>query len=133
MADDTDTFVSGWEHCEMTNRVVNLSDYRVCIPKIEETEVLEIAKEVELATLNLVNEFAKRHPDYPDTFFAFLVNQCLLGTASECAEKGHEGALRLLSHAKDFLEEFERHLNSTGSTLTLAKRKSTLDNIYTFQ
>ena len=133
MADDTDTFVSGWEHCEMTKRVVNLSDYRVCIPKIDETEVLEIAKEVELATLNLVHEFAKRHPDYPDTFFAFLINQCLLGTASECAEKGHEGALRLLSHAKDFLEEFERHLNSRGSTLTLAKRKSTLDNIYTFQ
>ncbi len=132
MADDTVTFVRGWEHCEMTERVVHLSDYRVCVPTIDETAVLEIAKEVELATLNLVNEFAKRHPEYPDTFFAFLINQCLLGTASECAEKGHEGALRLLSHAKDFLEEFERHLNITGGTLTFATRKSAADNIYTF-
>ena len=86
MADDTVTFVRGWEHCEMTERVVHLSDYRVCVPTIDETAVLEIAKEVELATLNLVNEFAKRHPEYPDTFFAFLIKFLLKDLISISSE-----------------------------------------------
>ena len=100
----------------MAKKVVDISDYRKGAPQDQE-QIFAIAKDVEVATLNMVRTFATKHPDYTDTFIAFLATQYLLGIASNGAQKGHSGSLRLLNHAMSFLTDFENHLKSKGTTL----------------
>ena len=107
----------------MAKKVVDISSYRKGVLQAQDQEqVIAIAKDFELATLNMVRTFASKYPDYPDTFFAFLATQYLLEIASNGAKKGHNGSLRLLSHAMSFLENFENHLKSKGTTVRQLER-----------
>lgn len=105
----------------MAEQVVDLEEFRA---KRERTasdqEVLRIAEEVGSAAITLVQQFSEKYPDLPDTFFAFLVNQELLSTACSGAETGHEGSRRLLNHALNLLEVYERYLNQKGQSFKIA-------------
>ena len=105
----------------MADQVVDLEEFRA---KRERTasdqEVLRIAEEVGSAAITLVQQFSEKYPDLPDTFFAFLVNQQLLSTACSGAETGHEGFKRLLNHALNLLEVYERYLNQKGQSFKIA-------------
>jgi len=101
----------------MDKRVICLDEYRARQNQsISDQEILRISEEVGLAAVALVRQFAEQYPDLPDTFFAFLMNQQLLSTACSGAESGHEGSMRLLSHAMNLLEVYEAYLNGKGKS-----------------
>ena len=85
-------------------------------------EILRISEEVGSAAVMLVRQFAKKYPELPDTFFAFLINQQLLSTACSGAETGHEGSKRLLNHAMNLLEVYENYLNQKGQSFKTTAR-----------
>ena len=99
----------------MVKRVVDIKEFRVKKERASsDKEVLRISEEVGTAAISLVQQFSEKYPDLPDTFFAFLINQQLLSTACSGAETGHEGSKRLLNHALNLLEVYERYLNQKG-------------------
>ena len=99
----------------MVKQVVDFEEFRAKKElRKSDQEVLRISEEVGSAAVALVREFSERYPDLPDTFFAFLINQQLLSTACSGAETGHEGSKRLLNHALNLLEVYERYLNEKG-------------------
>lgn len=101
----------------MGEQVICFSEYRAKKNQSASDEkVLRISEEVGHAAVSLVQQFAERYPDLPDTFFAFLINQQLLSTACSGAETGHEGSKRLLGHAMNLLEVYEAYLNGKGQS-----------------
>jgi hypothetical protein len=101
----------------MDKQIICLDEYRARQNQpISDQEVLRLSEEVGHAAVALVRQFAERYPDLPDTFFAFLMNQQLLSTACSGAESGHEGSMRLLSHAMNLLEVYEAYLNGKGTS-----------------
>ena len=108
----------------MVEQVVDFEEFRAKKElRKSDQEVLRISEEVGSAAVALVREFSERYPDLPDTFFAFLINQQLLSTACSGAETGHEGSKRLLNHALNLLEVYERYLNEKGQSFKTAPRK----------
>ena len=107
----------------MVEQVVDFEEFRAKKElRKSDQEVLRISEEVGSAAVALVREFSERYPDLPDTFFAFLINQQLLSTACSGAETGHEGSKRLLNHALNLLEVYERYLNEKGQSFKTAPR-----------
>ena len=107
----------------MVKRVIDFEEFRAKREQTEsDQEVLRISEEVGSAAIALVRQFSERYPELPDTFFAFLINQQLLSTACSGAETGHEGSKRLLSHALNLLEVYERYLNEKGQSFKTASR-----------
>ena len=107
----------------MVRRVIDFEEFRAKREQTEsDQEVLRISEEVGSAAIALVRQFSQRYPELPDTFFAFLINQQLLSTACSGAETGHEGSKRLLSHALNLLEVYERYLNEKGQSFKTASR-----------
>ena len=101
----------------MGDQVVDFEKFRSRKDQaINDQEILQISEEVGSAAVMLVRQFAEKYPDLPDTFFAFLVNQQLLSTACSGAETGHEGSKRLLNHAMNLLEVYEKYLNQKGQS-----------------
>ena len=108
----------------MVEQVVDFEEFRAKKElRKSDQEVLRISEEVGSAAVALVREFSEKYPDLPDTFFAFLINQQLLSTACSGAETGHEGSKRLLNHALNLLEVYERYLNEKGQSFKTAPRK----------
>ena len=106
----------------MVEQVVDFEEFRAKKElRKSDQEVLRISEEVGSAAVALVREFSERYPDLPDTFFAFLINQQLLSTACSGAETGHEGSKRLLNHALNLLEVYERYLNEKGQSFKTAR------------
>jgi len=107
----------------MVEQVIDFEEFRAKREQTEsDQEVLRISEEVGSAAIALVRQFSERYPELPDTFFAFLINQQLLSTACSGAETGHEGSKRLLSHALNLLEVYERYLNEKGQSFKAASR-----------
>ena len=107
----------------MIEQVIDFEEFRANKEQREsDQEVLRISEEVGSAAVALVREFSEKYPALPDTFFAFLINQQLLSTACSGAETGHEGSKRLLSHALNLLEVYERYLNEKGQSFKAASR-----------
>ena len=107
----------------LVKRVIDFEEFRAKREQTEsDQEVLRISEEVGSAAIALVRQFSERYPELPDTFFAFLINQQLLSTACSGAETGHEGSKRLLSHALNLLEVYERYLNEKGQSFKTASR-----------
>ena len=107
----------------MVEQVIDFEEFRAKREQTEsDQEVLRISEEVGSAAIALVRQFSQRYPELPDTFFAFLINQQLLSTACSGAETGHEGSKRLLSHALNLLEVYERYLNEKGQSFKTASR-----------
>ena len=107
----------------MVEQVIDFEEFRAKREQTEsDQEVLRISEEVGSAAIALVRQFSERYPELPDTFFAFLINQQLLSTACSGAETGHEGSKRLLSHALNLLEMYERYLNEKGQSFKTASR-----------
>ena len=107
----------------MVKRVIDFEEFRAKREQTEsDQEVLRISEEVGSAAIALVRQFSERYPELPDTFFAFLINQQLLSTACSGAETGHEGSKRLLNHALNLLEVYERYLNEKGQSFKTASR-----------
>ena len=107
----------------MVEQVVDFEEFRAKKElRKSDQEVLRISEEVGSAAVALVREFSEKYPDLPDTFFAFLINQQLLSTACSGAETGHEGSKRLLNHALNLLEVYERYLNEKGQSFKAASR-----------
>ena len=107
----------------MVEQVIDFEEFRAKREQTEsDQEVLRISEEVGSAAIALVRQFSQRYPELPDTFFAFLINQQLLSTACSGAETGHEGSKRLLSHALNLLEVYERYLNEKGQSFKAASR-----------
>lgn len=107
----------------MVEQVIDFEEFRAKREQTEsDQEVLRISEEVGSAAIALVRQFSERYPELPDTFFAFLINQQLLSTACSGAETGHEGSKRLLSHALNLLEVYERYLNEKGQSFKTASR-----------
>ena len=107
----------------MVEQVVDFEEFRAKKElRKSDQEVLRISEEVGSAAVALVREFSEKYPDLPDTFFAFLINQQLLSTACSGAETGHEGSKRLLNHALNLLEVYERYLNEKGQSFKTAAR-----------
>ena len=107
----------------MVKRVIDFEEFRAKREQTEsDQEVLRISEEVGSAAIALVRQFSQRYPELPDTFFAFLINQQLLSTACSGAETGHEGSKRLLNHALNLLEVYERYLNEKGQSFKTASR-----------
>ena len=107
----------------MVEQVVDFEEFRAKKElRKSDQEVLRISEEVGSAAVALVREFSEKYPDLPDTFFAFLINQQLLSTACSGAETGHEGSKRLLNHALNLLEVYERYLNEKGQSFKTAPR-----------
>ncbi len=107
----------------MVKRVIDFEEFRAKREQTEgDQEVLRISEEVGSAAIALVRQFSQRYPELPDTFFAFLINQQLLSTACSGAETGHEGSKRLLNHALNLLEVYERYLNEKGQSFKAASR-----------
>ena len=105
----------------MLEQVVDFEEFRAKKElRKSDREVLRISEEVGSAAVALVREFSEKYPDLPDTFFAFLINQQLLSTACSGAETGHEGSKRLLNHALNLLEVYERYLNEKGQSFKTA-------------
>ena len=105
----------------MVEQVVDFEEFRAKKElRKSDQEVLRISEEVGSAAVALVREFSEKYPDLPDTFFAFLINQQLLSTACSGAETGHEGSKRLLNHALNLLEVYERYLNEKGQSFKTA-------------
>ena len=105
----------------MVEQVVDFEEFRAKKElRKSDREVLRISEEVGSAAVALVREFSEKYPDLPDTFFAFLINQQLLSTACSGAETGHEGSKRLLNHALNLLEVYERYLNEKGQSFKTA-------------
>ena len=104
----------------MSERVVDFSEFRANREQTtSDREVVRISEEVGAAAVTLVRQFAEKYPELPDTFFAFLINQQLLSTACSGAETGHEGSKRLLNHAMNLLEIYERYLNQKGQSFRM--------------
>ena len=98
-------------------QVVDFEEFRARKDQAtNDQEILRISEEVGSAAVMLVRQFAEKYPELPDTFFAFLVNQQLLSTACSGAETGHEGSKRLLNHAMNLLEVYEKYLNQKGQS-----------------
>ena len=107
----------------MIEQVIDFEEFRAKKEQLEsDQEVLRISEEVGSAAVALVREFSEKYPNLPDTFFAFLINQQLLSTACSGAETGHEGSKRLLNHALNLLEVYERYLNEKGQSFKTASR-----------
>jgi len=107
----------------MAEQVIDFEKFRAKKEQLEsDQEVLRISEEVGSAAVALVREFSEKYPNLPDTFFAFLINQQLLSTACSGAETGHEGSKRLLNHALNLLEVYERYLNEKGQSFKTASR-----------
>ena len=107
----------------MVEQVIDFEEFRAKREQTEsDQEVLRISEEVGSAAIALVRQFSERYPELPDTFFAFLINQQLLSTACSGAETGHEGSKRLLNHALNLLEVYERYLNEKGQSFKAASR-----------
>ena len=107
----------------MVEQVIDFEEFRAKREQTEsDQEVLRISEEVGSAAIALVRQFSERYPELPDTFFAFLINQQLLSTACSGAETGHEGSKRLLSHALNLLEVYERYLNEKGQSFKTTSR-----------
>ena len=107
----------------MVEQVIDFEKFRAKKEQLEsDQEVLRISEEVGSAAVALVRDFSEKYPALPDTFFAFLINQQLLSTACSGAETGHEGSKRLLNHALNLLEVYERYLNEKGQSFKTASR-----------
>jgi len=107
----------------MIEQVIDFEKFRAKKEQLEsDQEVLRISEEVGSAAVALVRDFSEKYPALPDTFFAFLINQQLLSTACSGAETGHEGSKRLLNHALNLLEVYERYLNEKGQSFKTASR-----------
>ena len=107
----------------MAEQVIDFEKFRAKKEQLEsDQEVLRISEEVGSAAVALVRDFSEKYPALPDTFFAFLINQQLLSTACSGAETGHEGSKRLLNHALNLLEVYERYLNEKGQSFKTASR-----------
>jgi len=107
----------------MIEQVIDFEEFRAKKEQLEsDQEVLRISEEVGSAAVALVRDFSEKYPALPDTFFAFLINQQLLSTACSGAETGHEGSKRLLNHALNLLEVYERYLNEKGQSFKTASR-----------
>ena len=108
----------------MGDEVVDLDQFRAKKGReANDQEILRISEEVGRDAVMLVSHFAEKYPDLPDTFFAFLINQQLLSTACSGAETGHEGSKRLLNHAMNLLEVYEKYLNLKGQSFRTVSRK----------
>ena len=104
----------------MSEQVVDFAEFRANREQTtSDREVVRISEEVGAAAVTLVSQFAEKYPELPDTFFAFLINQQLLSTACSGAETGHEGSKRLLNHAMNLLEIYERYLNQKGQSFRM--------------
>jgi hypothetical protein len=104
----------------MSEQVVDFAEFRANKEQTtSDREVVRISEEVGAAAVTLVRQFAEKYPELPDTFFAFLINQQLLSTACSGAETGHEGSKRLLNHAMNLLEIYERYLNQKGQSFRM--------------
>lgn len=104
----------------MSEQVVDFAEFRANREQtMSDREVVRISEEVGAAAVTLVRQFAEKYPELPDTFFAFLINQQLLSTACSGAETGHEGSKRLLNHAMNLLEIYERYLNQKGQSFRM--------------
>ena len=104
----------------MSEQVVDFAEFRANREQTtSDREVVRITEEVGAAAVTLVRQFAEKYPELPDTFFAFLINQQLLSTACSGAETGHEGSKRLLNHAMNLLEIYERYLNQKGQSFRM--------------
>lgn len=104
----------------MSEQVVDFAQFRANREQTtSDREVVRISEEVGAAAVTLVRQFAEKYPELPDTFFAFLINQQLLSTACSGAETGHEGSKRLLNHAMNLLEIYERYLNQKGQSFRM--------------
>lgn len=104
----------------MSEKVVDFAEFRANREQtMSDREVVRISEEVGAAAVTLVRQFAEKYPELPDTFFAFLINQQLLSTACSGAETGHEGSKRLLNHAMNLLEIYERYLNQKGQSFRM--------------
>ena len=104
----------------MSEQVIDFAEFRANREQTtSDREVVRISEEVGAAAVTLVRQFAKKYPELPDTFFAFLINQQLLSTACSGAETGHEGSKRLLNHAMNLLEIYERYLNQKGQSFRM--------------
>ena len=104
----------------MSEQVVDFAEFRANREQTtSDREVVRISEEVGAAAVTLVRQFAEKYPELPDTFFAFLINQQLLSTACSGAETGHEGSKRLLNHAMNLLEIYERYLNQKGQSFRM--------------
>ena len=104
----------------MSEQVVDFAEFRANREQTRsDREVVRISEEVGAAAVTLVRQFAEKYPELPDTFFAFLINQQLLSTACSGAETGHEGSKRLLNHAMNLLEIYERYLNQKGQSFRM--------------
>ena len=104
----------------MSEQVVDFAEFRANREQtMSDREVVRISEEVGAAAVTLVSQFAEKYPELPDTFFAFLINQQLLSTACSGAETGHEGSKRLLNHAMNLLEIYERYLNQKGQSFRM--------------
>jgi len=104
----------------MSEQVVDFAEFRANREQTtSDREVVRISEEVGAAAVTLVRQFAEKYPELPDTFFAFLINQQLLSTACSGAETGHEGSKRLLNHAMNLLEIYERYLNQRGQSFRM--------------
>lgn len=104
----------------MSEQVVDFAKFRANREQTtSDREVVRISEEVGAAAVTLVRQFAEKYPELPDTFFAFLINQQLLSTACSGAETGHEGSKRLLNHAMNLLEIYERYLNQKGQSFRM--------------
>lgn len=104
----------------MSEQVVDFAEFRANREQTtSDREVVRISEEVGAAAVTLVKQFAEKYPELPDTFFAFLINQQLLSTACSGAETGHEGSKRLLNHAMNLLEIYERYLNQKGQSFRM--------------
>lgn len=104
----------------MSEQVVDFAEFRANKEQTtSDREVVRISEEVGAAAVTLVRQFAEKYPELPDTFFAFLINQQLLSTACSGAETGHEGSKRLLNHAMNLLEIYERYLTQKGQSFRM--------------
>ena len=104
----------------MSEQVIDFAEFRANREQTtSDREVVRISEEVGAAAVTLVRQFAEKYPELPDTFFAFLINQQLLSTACSGAETGHEGSKRLLNHAMNLLEIYERYLNQKGQSFRM--------------
>ena len=110
----------------MGEQVVDFEEFRARKHQAtDDQEILRISAEVGSAAVMLVRQFAEKYPELPDTFFAFLINQQLLSTACSGAETGHEGSKRLLNHAMNLLEVYEKYLNQKGQSFKTIVRPAT--------
>ena len=107
----------------MAKQAIDFEEFRAKRERAaSDQEVLRISEEVGSAAITLVRQFSEKYPELPDTFFAFLITQQLLSTACSGAETGHEGSKRLLNHALNLIEVYERYLNQRGQSFKTTSR-----------